>query len=72
MNTVNITCPCCHAADQVILLDSDFDGGWISCTECGKKMHISGSFAKESPEMIAKTIDELAISIAPYYAGGEN
>ena len=72
MNTVNITCPCCHAADQIICLDPDLDGGCISCTECGKKMHISGSFVKESPEMIAKTIDELAISIAPYYAGGEN
>ena len=72
MNTAKINCPCCHSSGQAIILDEDFDGGWISCTECGKKMHISGSFAKESPELIAKTIDELAICIAPYYAGGEN
>ena len=71
MNTAKINCPCCHSSAQSIILDEDFDGGWINCTECGKKMHISGSFAKESPEMIAKTIDELATCVAPYYAGGE-
>ena len=72
MNTAKINCPCCHASGQAIILDDDFDGGWISCTECGKKMHVSCSFAKDTPEMIAKTIDELATCVAPYYAGGEN
>ena len=71
MNTAKINCPCCHASGQAIILDDDFDGGWISCTECGKKMHIAGPFAKDTPEMIAKTIDELATCVAPYYAGGE-
>ena len=71
MNTAKINCPCCHASGQAIILDDDFDVGWISCTECGKKMHVAGSFAKDTPEMIAKTIDELATCVAPYYAGGE-
>ena len=65
MNTAKINCPCCHASGQAIILDDDFDGGWISCTECGKKMHVSGSFAKDTPEMIAKAMFGLAACVAP-------
>lgn len=39
MNTAKINCPCCHSSGQAIILDDDFDGGWISCTECGKKIY---------------------------------